>query len=946
MFSNLKRRIVAASTMLCVLITAWAYNITGSVADEQGDPLIGASVRLLTVKDSTQVKAAVANNAGQFSLNGVKAGTYLLETAYIGSTTKWQRVTVKDQNITLKKIVLSESATVLREAVVSGIRTPIKVMEDTIEFNADSYKTQPNAVVEDLLKRLPGVEVSSDGKITANGKEVTKILVDGKEFFSDDPKVASKNLPVNIVDKLQVVDRKSDLARITGVEDGEEETVINLTVKKGMNNGWFGNTEWGIGTDSRYTGSFTANRFWNGNQITLLGGLNNINQPAFTDGASGRFSRFGGDNGITLSQMLGINFNVGKGEDFRVGGNVMYSGTSVNTETEQDRQYLFTDSTSYYNTNKRAHDKGHNVRADFRVQWNPDSLNTFDFRPTMSYNQNNSWSNDSSLTRSGRMEDVTRSYNNNSSKGTSWEFGAELIYNHKFRNKPGRSFSVQARVNTSNVREKSDSYSWNKFFQLNDSIDLYDQYADNHTWSTSTSARLSWTEPIGNIKNGNYLTFAYNFSYRWNNADKLTYDHPITWPNGWDGDPVIGEDLVLTDSLSNQFRNTYMTQDIRAGFKHTSKATTLDVGLSIVPQRMESKDLINSNKNITNSVVNIAPYLRYRYKVSKTRSINMFYRGRASQPSMSQLQPVADYSNPLRVVVGNPNLDPSFTHSINVRFQDFNQNAQQSIMAMVNAQVTQNSIVSRTTYNSETGGQTTTYENVNGVWNVMSGVMYSTPFRNKDFVFNTGFFGRYSHSVGFNNGVRNLTGNLSLNITPSIAWRPDNLELEIRPRYSLQNTTTSLKTTANSNIHTYGGMFNGTYYTPFGLIIATDLDWAKTSGYTAGYNTNTCLWNASLSYRFLRDQSLTLTLKTYDLLQQKQNVQRSVTANYIDDSRYNALTRYFMVTVSYRFNTFGKGNEPTDRNRPNFDGAGGPPPGGGGRPGGGPGGGGPGGPSF
>jgi hypothetical protein len=390
-----------------------------------------------------------------------------------------------------------------------------------------------------------------------------------------------------------------------------------------------------------------------------------------------------------------------------------------------------------------------------------------------------------------------------------------------------------------------------------------------------------------------------------------------------------------------------MTQDIRAGFKHTSKSTTLDVGLSLVPQRMVSRDLINPNKDITNSVLNIAPYLRYRYKVSKSRSFNMFYRGRASQPSMTQLQPVADYSNPLRVVVGNPNLDPSFTHSVNLRFQDFNQEGQRSIMAMVNAQVTQNSIVSRTTYNSETGGQTTTYENVNGVWNVMSGMMFSTPFRNKDFVFNTGFFGRYSHSVGFNNGVRNLTGSLNLNITPSIAWRPDNLELEIRPRYSLQNTTTSLKTTANSNIHTYGGMFNGTYYTPFGLIINTDLDWAKTSGYTAGYNTNTCLWNASLAYRFLRDQSLTLTLKTYDLLQQKQNVQRTVTANYIDDSRYNSLTRYFMVTIAYRFNTFGKGNEPTDRNRPNFDGPGGPggPPPSGGRPGGG-GPGGPGGPGF
>jgi hypothetical protein len=937
MFHNHKRRFAAAMTMMGMLITALAYNVTGTIVDDQGDPLIGASVRLLTVGDSTQVKAAVANNSGQFNLSGIKSGTYLLEASYIGSTTNWQRVTVKDQNLAVKKIVLSESATVLKEAVVSGIRTPIKVMEDTIEFNADSYKTQPNAVVEDLLKRLPGVEVGSDGKITANGKEVTKILVDGKEFFSDDPKVASKNLPVNIVDKLQVVDRKSDLARITGVEDGEEETVINLTVKKGMNNGWFGNTEWGYGTDSRYMGTFTVNRFWEGNQITLLGGLNNINEPAFTDGAAGRFNRFGGDNGITLSQMLGVNFNVGKGEDFRVGGNIMYSGTSINTTTEQDRQYLFTDSTSYYNTNKRAHDKGKNLRADFRIQWNPDSLNTFEFRPNLSYNVNDSWSNDSSLTRSGRMEDVTRSINNSTSHGTSFEFGAEVIYNHKFRNKPGRSFSVQARVNTSNVREKDNTYSWNKFYQLNDSIDLYDQFANNHTWSTSTSARVSWTEPLGDVKKGNFLTFAYNFSYRWNNADKLTYDHPVTWPDGYTGDPVIGEDLVLSDSLSNRFRNYYMTQDIRAGYKHTSKKGTLDVGISFVPQMSKSIYLDDSRKNITRNVFNYAPYMRYRLKLSNTRSFNMFYRGRSSQPSMSQLQPVPDYSNPLRIVIGNPELKPSFTHSLNVRFQDFNQGAQQSIMAMVNAQVTQNSIVSSTTYDESTGGQRTEYLNVNGVWNVMSGVMYSVPFRNKDFVFNTGFFGRYSHSVGFNNGVRNLSSSLNFNISPALAWRPDNLELEIRPRYSLQNTHTSLKTTANSNIHTYGGMFNGTYYTPIGLIIATDLDWAKTSGYTAGYNTNTCLWNASLSYRFLRDQSLTLTLKAYDLLQQKTNVRRTVSANYIDDTRYNSLTRYFMVTVAYRFNTFGKGNEPADRNRPNFDGPGGPPPGGG-RPGGGPGG--------
>ena len=256
-------------------------------------------------------------------------------------------------------------------------------------------------MVEDLLKRLPGVEVSSEGKITANGKEVTKILVDGKEFFSDDPTVASRNLPVNMVEKLQVVDRKSDLARMTGVDDGEDETVINLTVKKDMKNGWFGNVEAGYGTDDRYRGSFTVNRFWNGNQITFLGAANNINEPGFADGASGRFRRFGGSQGITDSQAFGINFNVGKEEIFRIGGDVMYSHSDRDTRTSSDRQYLFTDSTSTTNSSKYSCDKGHNIRADLRMIWKPDSFNTLEFRPNVSLNYNDSRSNESSDTYAG-----------------------------------------------------------------------------------------------------------------------------------------------------------------------------------------------------------------------------------------------------------------------------------------------------------------------------------------------------------------------------------------------------------------------------------------------------------------------------------------------------------------------------------------------------------------
>ncbi|MDE7394143.1 MAG: carboxypeptidase-like regulatory domain-containing protein, partial [Muribaculaceae bacterium] len=269
---------VLATIVLTSAFTAGAYTINGTLADVNGESLPDATIRLLQAKDSAFVKGTIADIDGNFALTGVKNGKYIVEASYIGFNTEKINTTVKSADVNLGKITLQEYAHELGEATVTAVKTPVKVMQDTIEYNADSYKTQANAVVEDLLKRLPGVDVDSDGKITANGKEVTKILIDGKEFFSDDPKVASKNLPVNMVDKLQVVDRKSELARLTGVDDGEDETVINLTVKRGMQDGWFGTVEAGYGTDSRYKGTFNVNRFWNGNQLTFIGNANNTNE--------------------------------------------------------------------------------------------------------------------------------------------------------------------------------------------------------------------------------------------------------------------------------------------------------------------------------------------------------------------------------------------------------------------------------------------------------------------------------------------------------------------------------------------------------------------------------------------------------------------------------------------------------------------------------------------
>ena len=937
------KHIITLFLVLFSVATTYAGNIFGRVVDSEKEPLIQASVRLLAAKDSAYIKGGATNEQGRFRINNVKSGKYILQATYVGYEPTYKNITVGTDNLRVGEIVMNESSIMLKETTVIGVKTPIKVMEDTVEYNADTYKTQPNAVVEDLLKRMSGVEVSSDGKITAHGKEVTKILVDGKEFFSDDPTVASKNLPANMIDKLQVIDRKSDLARLTGVDDGEDETVINLTVKKGMKNGWFGTVDAGYGTDNRYKGIFNVNRFWNDNQITFLGNFNNVNEMGFADGG-GNFRRFGGNNGINTSQAFGVNFNVGNKEIFRVGGDVMYSHSDRDNIQTTKRQYLYTDINSMANMDKLSRDNGHNIRASFRVQWNPDSTNTFEFRPNFRANFNDSWSKETSATNTigqGYILDQT-SQNLVNSNGTSYNFGGSLVYNHKFKSRPGRSFSFQGRYQFSNVSEfeRTLSINRNKYSYI-DSIDEedildYAQYADNHTWNNMAQGRVTWTEPLGNVKNGHFLTFAYRAQYRWNNADKYTYSAPSDVLNNivlnylTDDryshtnleELFYGYEFEPNDSLTNIFRNEYFNQDIRVGYKKVSKAYTLDAGLSLVPTMQKSHNISNPDKDIPESWVwNLAPFVRYRLKMSKSRSLNVNYMGRSSQPTMAQIQPVPDYSDPLNIVIGNPNLKPTFTHNVNVRFQDFNMGAQRSIMLMGFVRYNQNSIVSNTTFDPETGGRITNYTNANGVWNARLMNMISMPLRNKAFSFSNHLFGFYSATVGSNNGNLNRSGSFMVGESFSFAWRPDYFEFELRPFYNLQIVRNTVQTASNRDVHTYGGTFNATYNAPFGLSVNSELSYSGTQGYSVG-EPNQWLWNASIGYSFLKGKAATISLKAFDLLQQRENVRRNVTANYIDDTEYNSLTRYFMLNFTYKFNTFGAGEQPKNRNERRWGGHG------------------------
>ena len=936
------KKIVSISllVMLCMTaLSARATVINGVLVDSQDTTeLIEATVRLLTAtKDSTMVKGTTTDMNGVFNIKGVKPGKYLLRFSYLGYNDVIKHVTVGEdgRDVNIGVVTMDPNTIMLKEAVVVGVKSPITVKEDTIEFNADTYKTQTNAVVEDLLKRLPGVEVGSDGKITANGKEVKKILIDGKEFFSDDPTVASRNIPAEMVNKLQVIDRKSDLARLTGVDDGEDETVINLTVKKGMNNGWFGTVNAGYGTDERYAGNVMINHFRDGNQFTILGGGNNTNNLGFGDGASGRFQRFGGDRGVTTSQYAGINFNVGSKEDdhFRVGGDIMYSHSDRDTRTRTARQYLLQDSTSYEDANSAARDKSHNLRGDFRIKWEIDTCNTLDIQPNFSFNFNKSERGDTSSLAAGDPARtlVNHSLSNFFNDGKSYEWGTRLIYNHKVASHPGRSQSLMLNYRYSNVHEDGDTYTDNTYYLVPEKNQLIDQTANNHRKTHSVTGRISWTEPIGDVKNARFLELSYRGNYRYTTSDKMVYDNERigAWPGG-----------TITDSewnerLSNSFRNTFYNQEFSIGFRQVRKAYNLNVGISVNSAMSKSKDLINSARDIKERWAwSVAPFARFRYKFTDTRNLNFFYRMRANQPSITQLQPVADESNPKNIVIGNPELKPTFNHSMNLRFGDFAQGAQRSIMAMMNVDFAQNSIISTTTTDQTTGQRTTSYTNVNGVWSAMAMNMLSFPFgSSKVWYFTSHLFTRYGVTKGINNGVENRSNTWRINYGPGLAFRNSVFDIELRPNYSYQTTSNTVTTASNRNIHSWGGMFDGTYSAPFGLVISTDLRYSTTSGYSAGYNSDQWIWNGSVAYQFLSEKQASLTISVYDILGQRKNVFRNVTADYIEDAIYNSLGRYGMLTFTYRFNTFKKGEQPKDRNE-DFRGPGrwGPP--GGGRPGG------------
>ncbi|NDW08495.1 outer membrane beta-barrel protein [Dysgonomonas sp. 520] len=917
------KKVLFLTLLLSVTTNIFAQNkvtITGKVFDDKTkEAIMQASVRMLTQKDSTYVAGNVTNIDGKFSVP-VNPGKYILHISYLGYSDSYTNVDAGSSK-NLGNLFIKENSILLDETVIVGKAVEIMVKEDTVEYNADSYKVQQSAVVEDLLKKMPGAEVDSDGKITINGKEVKKILVDGKEFFSDDPKVASKNLPASMVNKLQVYDKKSDMSQMTGFDDGEEETVINLTVKKGMKQGVFGNALAGYGSDDRYEANAMVNYIRDNSQFTLMGGTNNTNNAGFTDFASSMFGgnrpprgmNFGGNNGITTATNGGFNFATETSDKFKWGGNIRYGSTDNDVVRDTYTEYFHSnpDSVQFETKNSRGNNTGNNLGLNLRLEWRPDSATTIIFKPNFQYNKNeNDQTSNSYRTWANVNDSINRSSTDYFSKGTGTNINGELDISRKL-GKKGRtiSFNFMGRI------ENQDSDGTNlseTYFYKDGSTQKQDQIFNQDNKSTNWRAYVSYVEPIG--KN-NFLQLSYSYRRSNSTQDKKTYKKDYGF-----------EDYDLIDTASTRYlKNEFVNQQISLNFRGVREKYNYMVGFSVQPSLSESwetqlrtpSDTIIYTKN---DVVNFAPMAQFNYMWSKQRNLRINYNGSVNQPSTQQLSAARNESDPLNIVYGNPDLKPSFTNRLRIRYRDFNSEKASTFMLMGNLDFTTNDIVNNIT-SDDNGKQETTYKNTNGNWKATGRVMYNTPFRSSRndkwgtfwnrFSINTGTNISYSENKSFLNGDESKTTNLNISERLGANYRSDAFDFELRGNFSYSNSKNNLNDNNNRDFFNYGGSAETSIYLPWDFTVESDVTYSRNSGYSNGYEESQWLWNASLSKQLFKQKNGTIRIKIYDILKQRSNISQSSSDQYLQQSITNAIGSYFMVHFVYKFQIF-KGMKASD----------------------------------
>ena len=968
--------------LLLVSIASFAQErlVSGAIIDrDTKDPVEQVTVQLLKT-DSTYVTGAISNEKGLFHLNAPENGKYLLKITSVGYKPTVKRVVIEqDKNLALGNVVVGADAIMLKGAVVTAMAQKVTLKEDTFVYNSAAYRTPEGSVVEELVKRLPGAEVSDDGTIKINGKEVKKILVDGKEFMTGDTKTALKNLPTSIIDKIKAYDEKSDLSKVTGIDDGEEQTVLDFNVKKGMNKGLMSNIDLGIGNKDRYSARGMGGYFNSNNRFMLFGNANNTSDRGFGGGGPGR--GFGGGNGLNASKMLAANYNYEEKNKFKFNTSLRWNHSDGDVWSRRSSENFLGSSSSFSNSLNQNFSRSDSWNGNIRLEWMPDTMTNILFRPSISWTTNDSRSTGISasynqdphqytedpLSDEGieKMDEVDAVINRQKSVSLSYSknnnIRGMLQLNRKLNNK-GRNVTLRMDAKYTDKDSKSISLQNAHLYLVQNEAGLDSTYQTNRYNLTpskdySYSAQATYSEPLWKAT---FLQLSYKFTYSYSKSDRSTYDFSKYSFDGinpeygaWGNylgrlDGGLGD--YRDDKLSRYSEYRNYTHDIQVMMRFVRQKYNLNFGVMIQPQRSKFiQDYQGKYVDTVRTVTNVSPTLDFRYRFSKMSNLRVNYRGTTAQPSISQLLDITDNSDPLNVSMGNPGLKPSFTQNFRLFYNNFVQNHNKGVMTYINFSTTSNSISNKVTYDETTGGRITRPENINGNWNVMGAFMFNCSIDSAGvWNINTDTNLGYNHYVSYlsldksQDSQKNTTQNTTWNERLSLSYRNDWLELSLDGTLAYNHAKNKLQ--PNSNLDTWQFSYGPsmTLTAPWGTSLNTSLSCSSRRGYSdASMNSDEFVWNAQFSQGFLKGKPLTVMLQFYDLLHQQSTFSRAISSVSRTDTEYNAINSYAMLHVVYRMNLFGgkdarkenrgegPGGRPDFRGRP-FNGSGrpmGPPPG-------------------
>lgn len=960
------KKSILTMLLLLMAIASFAQQrlISGQITDRDTKEAIEQVTIQLLKSDSTYVAGAISNENGLFHVTAPANGKYLLKISSVGYKSTMKRIQIFDnKDLAMGKIVLGAEAIMLKGAVITAMAQKVTLKEDTFVYNSSAYRTPEGSVVEELVKRLPGAEVSDDGTIKINGKEVKKILVDGKEFMTGDTKTALKNLPTSIIEKIKAYDEKSDLSKVTGIDDGEEQTVLDFGVKKGMNKGLISNIDLGVGNKSRYNMRGMGGYFSNNSRFMLFANANNTSDRGFGGGGPGR--GFGGANGLNASKMIGANYNYELKDKFKFNTSLRWNHSDGDIWSRRSSENFMGSSSSFSNSLTQKFSRNNSWNGNIRLEWMPDSMTNILFRPSISWStsdglngsQSASYNKDpytittkdplskegiDELDKAGAMVNsqltngITYSDNNN--------IRGMLQVNRKLGNK-GRNITLRMNAKYTDNDSKSISLNNAKLYLVQtaegkDSTYQTNRYNLTPSKNYSYAGQLTYSEPLWKAT---FLQFSYKFTYSYSKSDRSTYDfskYAMTGDHeyrGWDSylNPFAGQlGNYKDEDLSKYSEYKNYTHDIQVMMRFIRSKYNLNFGVMIQPQRSNFiYDYMGNHKDTVRTVTNISPTLDFRYRFSKMSNLRVNYRGTTSQPSISQLLDITDNSDPLNISKGNPGLKPSFTQNFRLFYNNFVQNHNKGVMTFINFSTTNNSISNKVTYDEKTGGRITRPENINGNRNVMGAFMFNCSIDSAGvWNLNTDTYLGYNNYVSYlsldkqSDSQKNTTRSTTWRERLSFSYRNNWLELSLDGTLNYNHATNKLQPNSNLNTWQFSYGPSMTLTAPWGTSLNSSLSISSRRGYSdSSMNTDEFVWNAQLSQGFLKGKPLTIMLQFYDILRQQSTFSRAISATSRTDTEYNAINSYAMLHVIYRLNLFGgkdarKGGPEGPGGRPNFHG--------------------------